>query len=85
LKYQIELIEYLKEWSRKGSRAVVGVLHDINLAMRLSGNVMIMKGGEVRACGKASEVVSGRILEEVYEIDVAGYMREALRGWVNQI
>jgi ABC-type cobalamin/Fe3+-siderophores transport system ATPase subunit len=46
---------------------------------------MIMKNGEVRACGKTSEVVSGRILEEVYEIDVAGYMREALRGWVNQI
>lgn len=81
LKYQIELIEYLKKWSSEGSRAVVGVLHDVNLAMRLSDNLMVMKDGEIKAWGKTGEVVTDSLLENVYEIDVAGYMRESLKRW----
>ena len=81
LKYQIELIEYLKIWASEGNRAVVGVLHDINLAMRLSENIMVMKDGEIQTHGKASEVITGSLLEQVYEIDVARYMRDSLKKW----
>jgi iron complex transport system ATP-binding protein len=81
LKYQIELIEYLKEWAAESNRAVIGVLHDINLAMRLSDNIMVMKNGEIQACGKTSEVISDSLLESVYEIDVAQYMRDSLKRW----
>ncbi|MCL2158179.1 MAG: ABC transporter ATP-binding protein [Oscillospiraceae bacterium] len=83
LKYQIELIEYLKEWATKGERAVVGVLHDINLAMRLGDNIMVMKNGEIQACGKTQEVITGSLLKGVYDIDVSHYMRESLKKWEN--
>ena len=83
LKYQIELIEYLKEWAAKGERAVVGVLHDINLAMRLGDNIMVMKNGEIQACGKTQEVITDSLLKGVYDIDVAHYMRESLKRWEN--
>ena len=81
LKYQLELIEYLKKWSGDGNRTVIGVLHDINLAMKLSDMVMVMKDGEVQAHGKTDDVISDSLMEEVYEIDVAHYMRESLRRW----
>jgi iron complex transport system ATP-binding protein len=81
LKYQIELIEYLKTWASEKNRAVVGVLHDINLAMRLSDNIMVMKNGEIQARGKTREVITDTLLKNVYEIDVAGYMRESLIRW----
>ena len=81
LKYQIELVEYLKNWASEGNRVVIGVMHDINLAMKLSDNIMVMKDGHIRAKGKSEQVITGSLLEEVYEIDVAGYMREALRRW----
>jgi iron complex transport system ATP-binding protein len=81
LKYQIELIEYLKKWAADGNRAIIGVLHDINLAMLLSDNIMVMNDGEIQAYGKTSEVVTANLLESVYEIDVAGHMRESLRKW----
>ena len=83
LKYQFELVEYLKEWSRQGKRAVVGVLHDLNLAMRLGDKIMVMKDGETQAYGKSSEVVTTGLLARVYEMDVAGYMAESLHRWVN--
>ena len=81
LKYQIEIIEYLKEWATGNNRVIIGVLHDINLAMRLSDNIMVMKNGEIQACGKTHEVITDNLLENVYEIDVAQYMRESLKKW----
>jgi len=81
LKHQIELIEYLKKWAAENNRAVIGVLHDINLAMQLSENIMVMKNGKVRVCGGTREVITDGLLEEVYEINVARYMRESLKKW----
>ena len=81
LKHQIELIDYLKKWSTQGSNTVVGVLHDINLAMRLSENIMLMKDGEIMAIGSAKQVVTGELLKQTYDADVAGYMKESLKVW----
>jgi len=81
LKYQIELTEYLREWSKQDGHMVVGVLHDINLAMRLSENLMIMKEGEIAAFGKTKEIINRELLREVYGIDVAGYMQNTFKLW----
>ena len=81
LKFQIELIDYMKKWALDGGRTVVGVMHDINLAMKLSENIMIMKDGKAAAFGKTSEVVTDELLKNVFEIDVAEFMREALGKW----
>jgi len=83
LKYQIELIEYLREWSKQDGHMVVGVLHDINLAMRLSDHLMIMKEGEIAAFGETSKIVNRELLREVYGIDVAGYMQKTFKLWEN--
>ncbi|MCL2056158.1 MAG: ABC transporter ATP-binding protein [Oscillospiraceae bacterium] len=83
LKFQIELVEYLKQWASQWGRAVVGVMHDINLALRLSARLLVMKGGGVSAYGNADEIMTGGLLENTYGIDVAGYMRELLAVWEN--
>jgi iron complex transport system ATP-binding protein len=81
IKYQIELIEYLREWSREGGHRAVGVLHDINLAMRLSENMLIMKDGMVVAEGRAGERINAGMLRDVYGVDVVGFMKQSLRRW----
>ena len=81
LKYQVELIEYLRKWSKQGERAVIGVLHDLNLALQLSDQILVMKDGEAKAYGKPGTILTGKLLEETYEIDVVGYMRDSLRTW----
>ena len=82
LKCQIEVIEYLKNWSSKNDRAVVGVLHDINLAMLLGDKIVVMKDGEMRAMGNADEIPNSNILDEVYEMEVKKYMRSSYKRWV---
>ena len=81
MKYQIELIEYLREWSRHDNHSVVGVLHDINLAMRLSEKLLIMKNGRTAAHGTAGVEVTSELLRDVYDVDVVGFMRESLGKW----
>ena len=87
LKYQAELVDYLRGWAEGQNCAVIGVFHDINLALQLTspdrpgGSIMIMKEGRIRALGPASEIITGSLLEDVYEIDVAQYMRRSLKIW----
>ncbi|MCL2409289.1 MAG: ABC transporter ATP-binding protein [Oscillospiraceae bacterium] len=81
LKYQIELIDFLKKWAQSGNRTVIGVLHDINLAMKLSDNILVMKDGEIQVHGKVNAVINDSLLRQVYDIDVARYMRESLKIW----
>ncbi|MDR0273313.1 MAG: ABC transporter ATP-binding protein [Clostridiales bacterium] len=81
LKCQIEIIEYLKQWSTEGDRAVVGVLHDINQAIKLSSQLIVMKDGEIFANNSAEKIIADGILNRVYEMDVTQYMRSSLVKW----
>ena len=81
LKCQIEVVEYLKKWAAQGQRAVIGVLHDINLAMRLSEHMIVMKDGEIQANGHVNDIITDGLLNRVYEMDVAAYMRNSLEKW----
>ncbi|MCL2405934.1 MAG: ABC transporter ATP-binding protein [Defluviitaleaceae bacterium] len=81
LKCQVELITYLKKWATEGNRAIVGVLHDINLAMLLSDDMIVMKNGEIATNGKATEIIASGLLNQVYDMNVTEYMRGVLCKW----
>ncbi|MEE1199836.1 MAG: ABC transporter ATP-binding protein [Christensenellales bacterium] len=81
IRYQMELMEYLGRWTAQGDRSVIGVLHDINLALRMTENVLFIHGGRIVGNGKFSEVVSSDFLREVYETDIVHYMRDSFRRW----
>ncbi len=81
LKHQVELIDYLKEWSRADGHAVIGVLHDVNLALRLSDHLLFLRDGRTAGMGKADELLTAGFLQAVYDMDVAGYMKTSLQQW----
>ncbi len=76
LKYQTELMDYLKKWGMQEGHTVAGVLHDVNLAFRLADTFLFLKEGRVMAYGGA-EVVTAQLLNQVYDMDVAAYMRQS--------
>ena len=81
LKHQVELVTYLKNWSREKGRTVIGVLHDINLSLLLSDQLLFIKDGRIAGIGKAETILHRDFLREVYDMDVAGYMLDALKKW----
>ena len=81
LKYQVEIIDFLREWSKEESHSVIGVLHDINLAVRLSDKVLLLKDGQQIGYGKTEEVIDKAILKKVYDMDVVEYMVKSYKKW----
>lgn len=81
LKHQTELMVSLREWSRKGNRAVVGVLHDLNLALSFADKMLLMSGGQTAACGAPHDVLAGDLLAAVFGMNVKAYMQQALSRW----
>lgn len=80
LKYQVELVQELKAWAAGEGRCVVGVLHDVNLALDLADLFLLMEEGQARYFGPAAEF-DPAALNRVYQMDVGGYMRRSLQRW----
>ena len=80
LKYQVELVQELKAWAAGEGRCVVGVLHDVNLALDLADLFLLMEDGQAQYFGPAAEF-DPAALNRVYQMDVGGYMRRSLQRW----
>ncbi len=81
VKHQIELIDALHEWTADGKHAVIGVFHDVNLALRLSEEMLFMKDGRIYGSGAFEKIATRAFLADVYGMDVARFMRESLEKW----
>lgn len=81
LRYQKELIDHLKEWSREEGHSVIGVFHDINLALELADDVMVMEDGRSAGMGSPEEIIKSNILDQVYQMDIAEYMLDTFKQW----
>jgi iron complex transport system ATP-binding protein len=81
LKHQTELIDFLRDWSKYEGHSVIGVLHDLNLAIKLSDNMLILDNGKMAAYGKTNDVISSELLNDVYGMNVTEYMVDSLRQW----
>lgn len=80
LKYQVELVQELKDWAAGEGRCVVGVLHDVNLALDLADLFLFMEEGRAVYFGPAAQF-DPAALNRVYQMDVGGYMRRSLTRW----
>ncbi len=69
LKYQLKLLELLKELVKDGI-SVISVFHDINMAFRGPSTVMFLKDGEIKAFGSPLEVITPKLVEDIYEVKV---------------
>ena len=80
LKYQLELMENLKAWASRSGHCIVGVLHDINLALSFADTVLLMEEGTVKACDSV-ENFDLSLLSQTYQIDVHKFMQDSLKRW----
>lgn len=81
LKHQIELLDYVSEWTKKNRKIVVAVLHDLNLVNYFSDEVCLLYNGEVVDIGKSKDVFSKENLKNIYDMDVKNFMIKCLEKW----
>ncbi len=80
LQYQAELTDSLRAWSAREGRCVVGVFHDLSLALSFADRVLVMEEGAALAQCPAEDL-DRSLLDRVYGMDVTGYMRKLLDRW----
>ncbi|CBG87523.1 ABC transporter ATP-binding protein [Citrobacter rodentium] len=68
LNYQFLVMERLRQDTQACNRVTVVVLHDINIALRHCGYVVMLKEGRLVACGKPETVITAHTLAEVYGV-----------------
>jgi iron complex transport system ATP-binding protein len=69
LRHEVELFDRLRELAASG-RAVVAVLHDLNLAAEYCDRLLLLKSGRVAAFGATGDVLTYANLKAVYETEV---------------
>lgn len=65
----------------KDGGTVVGIYHDISLARLLSDMIIFLKDGRIIHKGNSKDIDYRKVLAEVYDIDVYGYMNGISRLW----
>ncbi|WP_434740354.1 ABC transporter ATP-binding protein [Micromonospora sp. SH-82] len=70
LRYQVELLDLVRELADDHGVAVGVVLHDLNQAAEVADEVVLLHGGRVRATGSPHEVFVESALTEAYGIRI---------------
>ena len=71
IRHKLELLDILYKMSREQGITVVMSLHEIDLAMKISDRIICVKGGEIFACGKPSQVLDNETVRQLYDLDPA--------------
>lgn len=81
LRYQVELIESLKTWSVAGGHCIVGVFHDMNLALSFADTLLLLNHGQVESYSSLDNFDLS-LLDKLYNMNVRSYMVSSLQRWV---
>ena len=70
LQYQVGLLELVHELAHRDHLAVLVALHDLNLAAHYADRIALMVAGDIKAMGKAKEVLQADLIQEAYCLPV---------------
>jgi iron complex transport system ATP-binding protein len=79
--HQVSLFRILRGLTSEGV-LIVTVTHDLNLAARYSDRLIMLRAGEVRASGTASEVLVPSTIRDVFSIDAQIQRTPAGTPWI---
>ena len=71
LRYQLELLNLLKDLQQQQGLTIITVLHELNLAIRFSDRLAMLKDGSLVAVGIPEIVITPEIVAEVFGVHVA--------------
>ena len=70
IKYQLDILGLVEKLNKQLGMTIIMVLHDINQAIRYSGNIIAMKAGKVVKSGAPSEVITSELIKNIYGVNL---------------
>lgn len=68
IQHQLEVLDLCAQLHEEQGRTLVAVLHDLNQAARYATHLIALRGGVVVAEGPPAQVVTARLVEEVFGV-----------------
>jgi iron complex transport system ATP-binding protein len=81
LKYQIQLLDFIKKWGDESGKTIFSVLHDLNLVQAFSEYVILLHEGNILTQGPTQTVLTQKYLYTAYDLDIQSWMIETLKKW----
>ena len=78
---QFRLAETMQSLAKEG-RAVVAVLHDIILALKISDQIAVMENGRIVFVGTPEEILKEKIIPRVFHVDILPVLCEGETEYV---
>ncbi len=69
-KHEREVLELVRKLAVEKKKTILLTLHNLEMAIQYSDDMVFLKGGKVAASGKATEVFQEPLLEAVYEMEM---------------
>ena len=70
LKYQVQILNILKNLNAHHKMTLVMAMHDLNLASRFCNRLLLLNEGKIVRDGTPKQVLEKNILEQVYGIEI---------------
>jgi len=82
IRYQIELVRFLKRLKEDRKMSIVMALHDINVALQLE-KVMLIRNGEMLGIGTPSEVLTEKLIRHAFDVEVRIMEQQGEKAYVS--
>ena len=70
VRHQIEVMDIVRRLKQERALSMLGVFHDLNLAVQYCDRIVLLKDGRVFAAGAPASVITGDVLRAVYGIEM---------------
>ncbi len=70
LKYQLQVMELVRNVSKNKQTGIIIAIHDLNLAINFTDEIMMLKGGLIFGHGRPAEVLTEKAVRAVYQVQV---------------
>lgn len=69
LRHQLETVSTMRDIVRRDNSGMIIALHDLNLALRYTDKVLMLKNGEMYSYGKPEDTLTEKSIRDVYGVD----------------
>ena len=73
IRYKVELLDILRDLAKTKNMTVIMSLHEIDLAMKVSDELLLIKGDTIYASGSPETVLQDGAIEDLYGLEPGSY------------
>jgi len=79
LRHQRQCLQHVQQLKQQG-KAILMVVHDLNLALRYADRVLMLSCGELVADGPAADVLTAERVSDVFQVEAE--LRDSYLSWI---